>query len=397
MIEPIRILTTEIQPWRSFQARAEEDLGFPLEFIEKDFNSAQRTAAFAPESFDVYDQCFHNLDIVWYWRAVQAIDTKRIEKWDALDDLSRILPEKGTCAAGDVPASRLYVQRDKTLSDVPSRYISMLPTFYNFDSFGVETTGLDVDQDIGSWAALVDPRWAGQVALVDEPAIGLFDLAMALSAAGRIQFKDMGNMTVAEIDRLIDEAKALVARGHLRPFWLRADEPVERFQNGELKLASIWSPTIVEMRRKGIRARQAHPKEGYRAWHGGMCLSRHLAGRRLDQAYEWLNWYLGGYAGAVVAKQGYYMSASGPVKEQLPAEYWDYWYEGLPARQDLTDVEGRVAIKAGHIRAGGSWKARGRNIAIWNTTMDEHNYVVRRWKELVALAAQKHRVQRRVS
>ena len=90
-------------------------------------------------------------------------------------------------------------------------------------------------------------------------------------------------------------------------------------------------------------------------------------------------------------------TASGPVKEQLPAEYWDYWYEGLPARQDLTDVEGRVAIKAGHIRAGGSWKARGRNIAIWNTTMDEHNYVVRRWKELVALAAQKHRVQRRVS
>lgn len=397
MSEPLRILTTEIQPWRYFKDRAEMDLGFPLEFIEKDFNSAQRTAAFEPSSFDVYDQCFHNLDIVWYWRSVQAIDARRITHWDRLDDLYCVSQSAGPKAFGDVPISRLYVQPDMTLSHRPSDRISMLPTFYNFDSFGIETTGLDVDGDIQSWSALLDPQWSGRVALVDEPAIGLFDLAMAMSAANKMSFQDMGNMSIPEIDQLINAAHALVASGHFQPFWLRADEPIKRFQSGELKLASIWSPTIVGMRREGLQMRQAVPKEGYRAWHGGMCLSRHLQGEKLDRAYAWLNWYLDGYAGSIVAKQGYYMSVPERVKAHLPAAYWDYWYEGLPASEDLTDVADRIAIPAGHMRSGGSWKKRGQHIAIWNSTMDEHNYVVRRWNELVAFAAHKHRLHKRAS
>ncbi|SFJ13155.1 ABC transporter substrate-binding protein [Celeribacter neptunius] len=395
--EPLRILTTEIQPWRLIKDRAEADLGFPLEFIEMDFNNAQRTAALEPTSYDVYDQCFHNLDIVWYWRAVQPIDTRRITEWDNLDEFARVSRANGRSGMGDVPATRLFVQQDMTLSDTPSERISMLPTFYNFDSFAVEASDIDVDQEIKSWSALLDPKWAGRVALVDEPAIGLFDLAMALSSAGRMQFEDMGNMSVEEIDALIEHGIGLIQNGHLSPFWLRATEPVDRFLSGELKLASIWSPTIVEMKRNGIKVRQARPAEGYRAWHGGMCLSKALAGEKLDRAYDWLNWYLDGYAGSVVARQGYYMSVPERVKAHLPEADWDYWYEGRPAAQDLNDIAGRPAIKAGETRSGGSRLDRARHIAIWNSTMDEHNYLVRRWNELVTLAAAKGRTQRRAS
>lgn len=397
MTEPLRILTTEIQPWRFLKDQAEADLGFPLEFIETDFNSAQRTAALDPSRYDIYDQCFHNLDIVWFWRAVQAIDTRRITYWDDLDELSRTAGAGGRQALGDVPASRLFVQHDRTLSDSPSGQISMLPTFYNFDSFAVAAEGLDVDRDVRSWAALLDPQWAGRVSLVDEPAIGLFDLAMALSASGQMEFEDMGNMSVAEIDRLIEHGKSLIHAGHLSAFWLRADEPVERFLRGELKLASIWSPTLVDMKRRGVDVCQARPVEGYRAWHGGMCLSRLLQGEKLDKAYEWLNWYLDGYAGAVVARQGYYMSVPDRVKAHLSQAEWDYWYEGLPAAQELSDVAGRPAIRAGERRSGGSRKDRAHHIAIWNSTMDEHNYVVRRWNELVDLAAAKVRAHSRAS
>lgn len=397
MTNPLRILTTEIQPWRFLKDRAEADLGFELEFIEKDFNSAQRAAAVDPASYDVYDQCFHNLDIVWHWRAIQAIETRRIARWDEIDEVTRSSGSHAASGRGDVPASRLFVQHDATLSDSVSGQISMLPTFYNFDSFAVETTGIDVDREVTSWAELLNPKWAGRVALVDEPAIGLFDLAMALSAAGQMTFRDMGNMSVEEIDTLMEHATALVHAGHFNPFWLRANDPVERFLNGELKLASIWSPTIVEMKRLGVSVRQARPVEGYRAWHGGMCLSRHLAGEKLDRAYAWLNWYLDGFAGAVVARQGYYMSVCEPVKAHLPQADWDYWYEGQPASEDLLDASGRPAIKAGSQRSGGSRRARARHIAIWNSTMDEHNYVVRRWNELVALTAAKGRAQRRAS
>lgn len=394
---PLRILTTEIQPWRLLKDRAEADLGFALEFIETDFNSAQRTAALDPSSYDVYDQCFHNLDIVWYWRAIQPIETRRIRNWSELDEFPRVAGAQGRSRMGDVPASKLFVQHDMTLSGSATGQISMLPTFYNFDSFAVEASGMDVDRDVTSWADLLDPKWAGRVALVDEPAIGLFDLALALSAAGRMEFQDMGNMSVEEIDTLVDHARNLITGGHLSPFWLRAGEPVERFRSGELKMASIWSPTIVEMKRLGLRVRQARPSEGYRAWHGGMCLSRDLAGDALDRAYDWLNWYLDGYAGSVVARQGYYMCAPDRVRAHLSQAEWDYWYEGLPAAQVLNDNAGRPAIRMNEVRSGGSRMDRARHVAIWNSTMDEHNYVVRRWGELVDLAMARSRPHRRAS
>ncbi|SEO38374.1 putative spermidine/putrescine transport system substrate-binding protein [Salinihabitans flavidus] len=388
-MEPLRILCTEILPWRLLKDQAEADLGFPIEFMEQDFVSAQRTAAMAPDSYDVYDQCFHNLDIVWHWRAIQPIDTARIDTWNEMSDLARSAGVGGSGGGlGDAPATRLYVQPDATLSASPTGRISMLPTVYNFDSFAINqgTAPLDVDRDVTSWAELLDPRWHGRVALVDEPAIGAFDLTMALVAAGRMEVGDLGNMTVAEIDEMYHHAVELVNSGHLAPFWRRASEPVERFASGELSIASIWSPAVVAMKARGLNVRQASPAEGYRAWHGGLCLARHLEGRRLDMAYAWFNWFLDGWAGACMARQGYYMSVPDRVRAFLDPEEWDYWYEGKPAACELPDPDGRCAIRAGEVRSGGSYRARSKHIAVWNSTMDEHNFLVRRWNEIIALS-----------
>lgn len=389
-MEPLRILCTEILPWRLLKDRAEDDLGFPVEFMEQDFITAQRTAAMEPDSYDVYDQCFHNLDIVWHWRAIQPIETDRIDAWDEMTDLARSVGVNGSGRGlGDAPATRLYVQPDATLSSTPRRRISMLPTVYNFDSFAINQSisALDVDRDVVSWSELLDPRWHGRVALVDEPAIGAFDLTMALVAAGRMEVRDQGNMTVAEIDEMYRHAVDLVNSGHLAPFWRRASEPVERFASGEISISSIWSPAVVGMKARGIRVRQASPAEGYRAWHGGLCLAKHLEGQRLDMAYAWFNWFLDGWAGACMARQGYYMSVPDRVRGFLSPEEWDYWYEGKPAARDLPGPDGHCAIRAGEVRSGGSCLARSNHIAVWNSTMDEHNFLVRRWNEIIEMAA----------
>jgi len=388
MTEPLRILCTEILPWKLLKARAEADLGFAIEFMEQDFVTAQRTAAMAPGSYDVYDQCFHNLDIVWHWRAIQPIDTSRIAAWDEMSDLARTDRTDGAAhGVGDSPATRLYVQPDGTLSSVPSARISMLPTVHNFDSFAIdrEVAPIDVDRDVTSWSELLEPRWHGRVALVDEPAIGAFDLTMALVAAGRMTVADLGNMTVAEIDQMCNIAAELVQSGHLAPFWRRASEPPQRFASGELAISSIWSPSVVQMKARGMNIRQAFPAEGYRAWHGGLCLARHLAGRRLDMAYAWLNWFLDGWAGACMARQGYYMSVRGRVRACLEPDEWDYWYGGCHAARDLPDPTGRMAIRKGETRSGGSYRDRSGHIAVWNSTMDEHNFLVRRWNAMTAL------------
>ncbi|WP_339109702.1 extracellular solute-binding protein [Thioclava sp. GXIMD4216] len=389
MTDRLRILTTEIQPWRRFKDRAEADLGFELDFIEMDFVNAQRIAAMSPHSYDVYDQCFHNLDIVWHWRAIQPIEIDRITYWSEMESPA-LDPVPGSLGYGDVPATRLWVQADASLSARPGRQISMLPTVYNYDSFAIDigATGLNVDSDVTSWAELLDPRWHGRVALVDDPGIGVFDLVQALMAADRMKVADPGNMTVAEIDEMAALGLDLVASGHLAPFWRRATEPLERFRAGELAISSLWSPTVVAMKEAGLRVRQAVPEEGYRAWHGGMCLARHLEGARLDRAYAWLNWYLSGIAGAQVARQGYYMSVPGRVRDTLPPAEWDYWYEGRAAATDLPGPNGHVAVRKGDMRSGGSVRARSKNVAVWNSTMDEHNYLVRRWTEIITAAAQ---------
>ena len=129
--------------------------------------------------------------------------------------------------------------------------------------------------------------------------------------------------------------------------------------------------------------RQAVPIEGYRAWHGGLCLARHLSGHRLDDAYAYLNWMLSGWPGAVAARQGYYMPVPERVRAHLDEDEWAYWYDGRPAARALPDPDGNLAIRAGEVRSGGSYWSRAAKIAVWNSTMDEHNYLVRRWAELV--------------
>jgi len=380
------VLGTEITLLEQLRTRAEADLGIDIVFENLDFLGAQRKAAVEPDSFDVYDQCFHNLDIVWYWRAIQPIDVERIALWGEVTDLTkagRINPS-ARIGKGDAPVTKLYVQPDLSLGPLPSRSISMLPTVHNLDSFAFRPDLLNGGSDVGaSWASLLDERWRGLAALVDEPAIGIFDAALAAEATGEASFEDIGNMTTAEIDRLFDLLVERKRAGHFAAFWRTAAEAAAGMTAGRVAIASMWSPGVSALRRAGVSVREAVPREGYRAWHGGLCLSRRLEGRMLDVAYEYLNWWLSGWPGSVVARQGYYMSVPGRVKAHLASGEWAYWYEGRPAPEDLAGPDGAVTVRAGSVRSGGSYWQRASSIAVWNTTMDEHNYLVRRWAQLV--------------
>ena len=397
----LRVLCTEITPYRQLQERAERDLGFRLQFEQHDFVNAQRIAATQPERYDIYDQCFHNLDIVWHWRAVQKIELARIELWDEVTDLTKkgYMNASASLGSGDAPVTRLYVQQDNTLSSAQTSCISMLPTVHNFDSFGVneQATGLDTDTEITSWAGLLDPRWKGHVSVVDEPAIGIFDLALAFRAARIMNFRDIGNLSVEEIDELIDLAANLKAEGHFTSFWRTTQEASELMESGDAWLASIWSPSAIQLKSHNLQIRQAVPVEGYRAWHGGLCLARHLVGKRLDMGYAYLNWFLSGWPGSIVARQGYYMSVPERVRAHLSKSEWDYWYDGKAAMAELNGPDGKPAIQAGSVRSGGSYWQRASHIALWNTTMDEHNYLVRRWAELVKDASAKKNAARMAS
>ncbi len=382
----LRVLGTSITLIPQVRERALEDLGFELEFEVQDFVTCQRQAAMAPDGYDVYEQCFHNLDIVWFWGALQPIEISRIKKWDKVSDLVKLggISKYSGRGVGDAPVKKLYVQPGRFLGSKPSLHISMLPTVHNMDSFGYDTAVFGADPHISpSWSWLLDPRAKGRVALVDEPAIGIFDAALAAEAAGELEFSDIGNMSIEEINALMDLLERKRQEGQFCGAWRNADEAARLVKSGKAAIQSMWSPAYCKLGEARAFFAEAVPIEGYRAWHGGASLSRHLLGPKLDMAYEYLNWWLSGYPGALMAKQGYYISNPETVRHHLAAEEWDYWYEGKTTPHNLQGPDGEIAVQAGSRRAGGSYVERARKIVIWNTVMDEYNFAARAWEKFV--------------
>ena len=159
----------------------------------------------------------------------------------------------------------------------------------------------------------------------------------------------MGNMSLKEIDGLVDLLVGRSRAGHFCGVWRTAAQSVELMKNGRAAMQSIWSPASTALMTAGVPFVEASPREGYRAWHGGMCLSARLSGRMLDVAYEYLNWWLSGWAGAVMTRQGYYMSVPERARTHLSADEWGYWYDGRPAHGDLPGPDGRIAVRAGQV------------------------------------------------
>jgi putative spermidine/putrescine transport system substrate-binding protein len=148
----------------------------------------------------------------------------------------------------------------------------------------------------------------------------------------------------------------------------------------------MWSPAVAAVRVKEIPCVYApvnvkNGKEGYRGWCNGMGLMKHLTGKKLDAAYEYLNWYLSGWQGGFVARYGYYSPAPSTAKKFLTPAEWEFWYEGKPAPEVVNDPYGVPMEKAGTKRDGGSFLDRVKNISCWNTLMDEAAYMNKRWND----------------
>lgn len=382
----LRVRGTSITLLGPIREQAEADLGFPVDFELLEFPTCQRVAAMEPEGYDVYEQCFHNLDIVWFWGALQPIDTDRIAEWDNISGLAKEggVSKYASRGHGDAPVKKLYVQPGGFLGPRQTRHISMLPTVHNMDSFGYDARVFGLGPDTRpSWSWLLDGRARGRIALVDEPAIGIFDAALAAEATGELQFADIANMTIAEINALMSLLEKRRAQGYFCDTWRDGAEAAGLVNRSAVAVQSMWAPVYGLLEPGHDYFVEAVPAEGYRAWHGGASLSRHTRGAELDMAYEYLNWWLSGFAGAVMARQGYYISNPVRAREHLASEEWAYWYEGAAACRDLAGPYGNIVVRAGGRRSGGTYAERARRILIWNTVMDEYNYAARAWDRFV--------------
>src|SRR5882672_2611745 len=285
---------------------------------------------------------------------------------------------------GTAPKKVFYLEGPTStkFAAAPTPWITLIPTVYNADTLGIRPDL--IKRPIGSWAELLNSEFKGKAAILNIPSIGIMDAAMVVESLGAHKYRDKGNMTRAELDFTIKTLIEAKKAGQFRAFWKDFNESVNLMASGEVVIQSMWSPAVTKVRSMGVPCIYQPLKEGYRAWAAGFGLPKTLTGKKLDAGYEFINWFLSGWAGAFLNRQGYYSAVLETAKANMEPYEWAYWMEGKPAEKDIKAPDGTLLEKAGTVRDGGSYEARMGAVACWNAVMDENDYMVRKWNEFIA-------------
>lgn len=382
----IRQFGTGVSNLNEVASKVKEDLGFTLEMTALDTDSVTQRAATQPNSFDIADIEYFICKKVWAAGNLQAMDTSKLTNYDKIVGTFRSgkLTPESVIAQGTAPHTVGFTsgQNGTDFVQEETGWMTLIPTIYNADTLGIRPDL--INRPIKNWSELLNPEFKGKASILDISSIGIMDMAMVVESMGEYTYPDKGNMTKAEIDMTIGIFTEAKNNGQFRAFWKSFDESVNLMASGEVVIQSMWSPAITAVKSQGIPCVYQPLEEGYRSWGGGLGISAALSGLELEAAYEYINWYLSGWVGGFLMRQGYYSAVPETSKEFMSADEWGYWFEGKQAAGDITSPFGDKLAGTGDTRDGGSFEDRMGAVACWNSVMDENQYMVRKWNEFVA-------------
>lgn len=429
----LRVITLGVEwPTPEVQKRAESDLGVSFALTATDPVTMVQKAITAPDTFDIFGGYNYQYIQAYSSGNLLPIDTTKIHAWPQLYKLftwGKVNPSSSACTYGDGDAPFRALFLKKGASGLPltkegpaankdivqwidektgkphtakmPRYIVGIPAHFNADSVGYNADVVKKQPNQVGWQELLNKKWQGKVALLKDPGIVLQDVGNALKALGIFKPKDMGNMTKAEIDRVIQIAIKYKKAGQFRAYWANFNESVNLMASKEVVVESMWSPAVALLVAQGVNVRYAAPPTGFRGWCSAQGIAAHVASdpAKLQACYDYLNWMYNGWLGATIMRQGYYIG-NGPTLRNWIAKYGaanpaggipfnvdehDFWYQGKAAARDLPGITGKVGdIKKGSVRDGGSFAQRICHYSSWNSYFTQSEYQTKRWNDFLA-------------
>ena len=384
----LRYLGTAVNQSPDIARKVKEDTGITLEYIPVTTDDVTRRVITQPNSYDVVDTEYFSLRKLVPSGNLLAMDGNKIKNFNKITPVftKGELPS-GTKIGdqGTAPKKVMFLEAENAtkFANSPTQWATLIPTTYNADTLGIRPDL--IKRPIGHWKELLNPEFKGKAAILNIPSIGIMDAAMVVESMGEYKYPDKGNMTKAEIDRTMKVLTEAKKSGQFRAFWKDFNESVNLMASGETVIQSMWSPAVTAVKSKGIACVYQPLAEGYRAWAAGFALSKGIKGTpKADLAYEFVNWFLDGWAGAYLNRQGYYSAVLETAKANMEPYEWAFWMEGKPAEKDIKAPDGTPLEKAGATRDGGSYDQRMGAVACWNAVMDENDYMVRKWNEFIA-------------
>ena len=262
----------------------------------------------APETFDIFGG--YNYQDIQAWSAgnLMPIDTKKIAAWPQLYKLfawGKVNPDSKTetYGDGDAPFRALFLKQGtsglpltkeapKSNKDIvqwidestgrpdsgsrcPATSSARRRTSMPTRSVTTPTSSRKQPNKVG-WEELLNKKWQGKVALLKDPGIVMQDIGNALKALGIFKPKDMGNMTTAEIDRVVKVATTYKKAGQFRAYWANFNESVNLMASKEVVIESMWSPAVALLVAQGMNVRYAAPPTGFRGWCSSNGIAAHV-------------------------------------------------------------------------------------------------------------------------
>ena len=383
----LRYLGTAVNQSDDMTKKVKQDTGITIQNIVATTDDVTKRVITQPNSFDILDTEYFSLKKLVPSGNILPIDAKKIKEFDNITPVftkgqlpnGKVIGDQGTA-----PKKVMFVEgpHSTKFSKTPTEWVTLIPTVYNADTLGIRPDL--IKRPIEHWSELLNPEFKGKAAILNIPSIGIMDAAMVVELLGKYKYPDKGNMTKPEIDMTMGVLTEAKKAGQFRAFWKDFNESVNLMASGETVIQSMWSPAVTAVRTKGIPCVFQPLKEGYRSWASGFCMSKGVTQKQADMIYEFVNWYLSGWAGAYLNRQGYYSAVLSTAKANMDPYEWDYWMLGKPAAKDIHAPDGSLIEKAGAVRDGGSYDERMGAVACWNSVMDENDYMVRKWNEFIA-------------
>ena len=383
----LRYLGTAVNQSDDITKKVKADTGITIQNIVATTDDVTKRVITQPNSFDILDTEYFSLKKLVPSGNILPMDAKKIKEFDNITPVftkgqlpnGKVIGDQGTA-----PKKVMFVESEHStkFSPTPTEWVTLIPTVYNADTLGIRPDL--IKRPINNWYELLNPEFKGRAAILNIPSIGIMDAAMVVESLGKYKYPDKGNMTKPEIDMTMGVLTEAKKAGQFRAFWKDFNESVNLMASGETVIQSMWSPAVTAVRTKGIPCVFQPLKEGYRSWASGFCMSKGVTPKQAEWVYEFVNWYLSGWAGAYLNRQGYYSAVLSTAKANMEPYEWAYWMEGKPAEKDIHAPDGSLLEKAGAVRDGGSYDDRMGNVACWNAVMDENDYMVRKWNEFIA-------------
>lgn len=182
-----------------------------------------------------------------------------------------------------------------------------IPYIWGATGIGVNTEMMD-KAEVSSWSDFWDPKWEGQLMMMDD-AREFFHIALRkLGYSANTQNPD-------EIKAAYEELKKLMPNVLV----FNSDYPANPYMAGETSLGMLWNGSAYMARQEGAAIEIVWPKEGAIFWMDSLSIP--AGAKNIDAAHKMIDFLLRPENAAKVAQEIGYPTPVASAKKLLPAEF----------------------------------------------------------------------------